>query len=348
MTAERPDQHDDDTPYKPSDAAYHRIYSDPRMVEDMMRQFVPYEWVNKLDFPRMRRINAKFHIRGFPRREGDVIWAIPMLDIELVLYLILLLEFQSNIDRFMVLRTGAYKLLTLMQLKDEGEIPPDGKLPPTFTIVLYNGDSRWTQPTCLRDLIALPADSILWPYQPSEQFFLLDEGAIPKGELKQKADSPSAMLYRIEHAESVEELQEASSQLALYLNRHDELAALREALVAMINAAIRRNDAEDSIGLLDETAKILEVPIMLATRIQSWMEQARADKADALREALQEGEQRGKLETTFSTLLLLLRNKFGTVPQEIESRIRYADVPSMQHWMIRLLTANSLEEVFQG
>ncbi len=87
---------------------------------------------------------------------------------------------------------------------------------------------------------------------------------------------------------------------------------------------------------------------MLATRIQSWMEQAKADKEAVKEAALREGKLEGTLENSFSTLLLLMKNKFGTVPQEVESRIQYADVPTMQHWMVRLLTANSMEEVFQG
>jgi hypothetical protein len=38
MTAEHPGQNDDAIPHKPSDAAYHHIYADPRMVEDTLRQ----------------------------------------------------------------------------------------------------------------------------------------------------------------------------------------------------------------------------------------------------------------------------------------------------------------------
>jgi hypothetical protein len=40
------------------------------------------------------------------------------------------------------------------------------RLPPPLALALYNGGPRWTAPTDLSGLIALPADSPLWPWQP--------------------------------------------------------------------------------------------------------------------------------------------------------------------------------------
>jgi hypothetical protein len=54
------------------DRAYHRLFSEPALVEDLVRHFVQETWVEHLDFTRMERINSKFHSEALERREGDI------------------------------------------------------------------------------------------------------------------------------------------------------------------------------------------------------------------------------------------------------------------------------------
>lgn len=70
---------------------------------------------------------------------------------------------------------------------------------------------------------------------------------------------------------------------------------------------------------------------MLAEKIDRWNRQLRET-------ALQEGEAR--------SLLRLLRLKFGTLEPEIEERVRSADVDHLAEWSERILTAESLNEIF--
>ena len=82
------------------DALYHRLFSQPLLVETLVREFVPEAMAANLDFSRMERVNAKTHGEaldgGIHRREGDVIWRLPTHG-GLDLYLYLLLEFQSGV-----------------------------------------------------------------------------------------------------------------------------------------------------------------------------------------------------------------------------------------------------------
>ncbi|MBF0311223.1 MAG: Rpn family recombination-promoting nuclease/putative transposase [Magnetococcales bacterium] len=89
-----------------NDATYHKLFSHPPMVADLLRHFVDPEVVAQLDLERMERVNAKFHAEGDERREGDVIWRIPMRDGSAV-YLYLPAEFQSTVDPWMAVRRRA-------------------------------------------------------------------------------------------------------------------------------------------------------------------------------------------------------------------------------------------------
>jgi len=61
------------------DRSYHRLFSEPKLLEDLLRNFVEEPWVADLDFTRMERINTKFYSDALERRDGDIILRIPFL-----------------------------------------------------------------------------------------------------------------------------------------------------------------------------------------------------------------------------------------------------------------------------
>ncbi|BBO60000.1 hypothetical protein [Mycoavidus sp. B2-EB] len=64
--------------------------------------------------------------------------------------------------------------------------------------------------------------------------------------------------------------------------------------------------------------------------------------AEGVREGLREGLQQGQ-----STLLkTLLENKFGVLTKPYQQRLDKADVNTLQQWGKRILTAQTLDEIF--
>ena len=161
-----------------SDSLYHRLFAHPRMVEGLVREFVPPRLVASLDFSRLQRVNPKFHFarRSARRREGDVIWRLPTREGS---DLYLLIEFQSKIDGWMAVRTQVYQGLLWQHVIDERKLQAGARLPPLLLLVLHNGEKRWKAATTTRELIALSPDSGLWPWQPQVRYHLLDMGAFP-------------------------------------------------------------------------------------------------------------------------------------------------------------------------
>jgi predicted transposase YdaD len=77
------------------------------MVEDLIREFVPEGWVEKLDFSTLERVNASFVAPELKGREGDLLWKLSLRDGSPV-YVYLLIEHQSQVDRFMAVRLMTY------------------------------------------------------------------------------------------------------------------------------------------------------------------------------------------------------------------------------------------------
>jgi hypothetical protein len=90
-----------------------------------------------------------------------------------------LLEFQSKVDRFMVLRVLYYILSFYMDYRMNYKRIK--KLPAVFPIVLYNGKAKWTASTDLQDLIE--REPSLGAYAVQFKHLLLNEKAYSKEQL---------------------------------------------------------------------------------------------------------------------------------------------------------------------
>lgn len=64
-----------------------------------------------------------------------------------------------------------------------------------------------------------------------------------------------------------------------------------------------------------------------------------------------EGEARGKaqgeLAESRALLLRLLKKRFGEVPEDVKTRIENAPLASTETWILNILDATRLEDVFQ-
>ena len=84
-------------------AAYKRLFSRPGMVRDLLRGFAARDWSGTLDFDSLTPLPASYVSRDLRQRHGDLVWRVRFGG-ERWLYLVLLLEFQSGVDRAMTVR----------------------------------------------------------------------------------------------------------------------------------------------------------------------------------------------------------------------------------------------------
>ncbi|WP_437756113.1 hypothetical protein [Sorangium sp. So ce1389] len=62
-------------------------------------------------------------------------------------------------------------------------------------------------------------------------------------------------------------------------------------------------------------------------------------------EGEREGRLAGRLDGQRSTLLKLLRLRFGELPEPVEARVRAADAAQIEGWTERVLTSPTLDDV---
>ena len=157
------------------DPAYKRLFSRPRMVEDLLRGFAARDWSAELDLASLTPLPASYVSHDLRQRHGDLVWRVRFKD-DRWLYVVLLLEFQSAVDRSMAVRMLTYTALLYQKLIADGVLRGRSALPPVLPVVIYNGQRPWTAPMDIAELIASGRGAALARYQPSQRYFLLDEG----------------------------------------------------------------------------------------------------------------------------------------------------------------------------
>ena len=153
------------------DESYKLVFSQRASVEELVRHFVGEDLADKLDFDTLEALPTDRVSDDLVRRQVDLLWRIRFRDDWI--YLLVLLEFQSESDHFMALRVLTYVCLTYEELIRRGDLKVGDKLPPILPVTVYNGRPRWRAATDVSELVA-PAPAPLPLYLPRVRYLLLD------------------------------------------------------------------------------------------------------------------------------------------------------------------------------
>ena len=312
---------------RPYDPSYRLLFSQPRMVEELVRGFAGEPWIEQLDFSTLERVNASYVSDTLKEREGDVVWRLRHRDGSAV-YVYLLIEFQSEVQRFMAVRLLAYVALLYQDLLARRELTPSGRLPLVLPIVLYNGEDRWWAPLELSELIqAVPEEA--QPYVPRLRYRLIDEGSYSQEELEDRQNLAGA-LFGLEKSRRRDDLERWSGRLTAWLQRPED-AELRRAFLAWFGGVFLSRRSPE----LPETLDLEEFRDMLAKRVQEWG-----------RELREEGREAGRREGEARLLLRQLEKRFGPLDEKNRTRVLSAGAERLLEWGERFVSAERLADVF--
>ena len=136
------------------DAAYKNFFADPVYVEQLLRHFLREPWVGGADMSTLVREDPQHSDRELRRRANDMLWRVRCPGLETagpdsLVYVHLMLEFQSGVDYWMSLRMLNYVGMLYERLARRGV----KWLPPVVPLVLYSGRPPWTARRNVRDLV---------------------------------------------------------------------------------------------------------------------------------------------------------------------------------------------------
>jgi len=305
------------------DSSYKFLFSIPEMVRDLVLGFIPDPWLHSLDFTTLEKVSGSYVSEDFKQREDDVVWRVKVG--EDWVYLYLLIEFQSSVDKYMALRMMVYVGLLYQDLIKQGVTLENGQLPPVLPIVLYNGSAKWTAATNVAELIPT-VPGLVQQFKPSLNYLLIDENRYSEAELAPLKNLVAAV-FRLEHPIDQHSIKQLLLSLSEWLvDRPD----IRRMLAIWIRATLMK---KPNYGiLLNEVNDLDEVRVMLSDKLEEWA-----------KEYIAEGRQEGEM----LALQKQLSRKFGAIPVSITEKIAKASPEQINVWLDRAFDGLSLEEIFQ-
>ena len=322
------------------DGCYKNFFSHAIMVEDLLKGFVREDWVAELDFSSLEKVNGSYVSDDLRNRADDVVWRVRWGREWLYIYIIM--EFQSTVDPWMAVRMMTYVGLLYQDLIRADQLSDRKKLPPVLPLVLYNGDSSWTAATDVAQLVE-EVPGVLGKYCPRLPYLLLVEHEYEEEELCELKNLV-AVLFRSENSRDPAQLYEIVTHLVEWLAGPQQ-ASLRRAFTVWFKKVLlpSRFDEKDQPVIED----LEEVKTMLAERVKEWNKKS---LEKGLRQGRQEGRQEGRKEGLQQGIKQLLtrqlEKKFGKLDAQIISLLEGAEEKELVDWSIRILTADSLDDIF--
>jgi predicted transposase/invertase (TIGR01784 family) len=274
--------------YNTHDSGYKKLFSNPVIVKELMLSFVHEPWVKELDYNTLERIDKSFITEEFIERESDIIYRINFNKKPVFIYL--LIEFQSSVDRFISLRMLRYitefyeYLISAKKIKN---------LPAVFPVMLYNGEKKWTAPVEFGNLVDKTIPEV---YIPNFRYYKIAENEFSGETLSGIKNILSAVFY-LENSDMNDVSNEIKNIVSLIeREKPQELRLFRK----WIKHFFYGND-EISDKIETSIKEIEEVKDMLSTTLK------KRDKIQ-FQYGVEQGIEKGKREKAIETAIALLKD----------------------------------------
>jgi len=151
---------DEPSLHQPHDKGYKYLLSSKRAFLELLRSFVPRDWVQQIDEAHLFRPDKSYILQDFKDKEADLVYVLKRSEQddqpEIIFYV--LMELQSTVDYQMPYRLLLYQVEIwrdlLKNIKPQEAARKDFRLPPIVPIVLYNGKAPWTAAQTFRQTLA--------------------------------------------------------------------------------------------------------------------------------------------------------------------------------------------------
>ncbi|XKH59371.1 Rpn family recombination-promoting nuclease/putative transposase [Halomonas sediminis] len=277
-----------DTTHNYHDTGYKELFSYPEFVQQLIEGFAPAEIAELMDFTTLKNHSGNYITPLFEEKFEDVVWSVEVTwqGVTQEVFLYILLEFQSSVDRSMPIRLMHYVACFYDHLLKNGTTTPHKGLPPILPIVLYNGAERWTARQDIYDMVRPEPPAFLQVYQPHLRYYLIDEGRYTDEELGLR-QTPLSGVFSIEKASTNRKgLQQAVDRVVAIIQVDPNKERIDRIITRWLKRHLQRLGAEVN---LDQLNSLVEDKDMLAENLENWAQQERREERQKV---LQEAEQR--------------------------------------------------------
>lgn len=310
------------------DTGYKELFSYPEFVQQLIEGFAPSEIAGLMDFSTLKNHSGNYITPLFEEKFEDVVWSVEVTweGVTQRVFLYILLEFQSRVDRTMPIRLMHYVACFYSHLIKTKVTTAHRGMPPILPIVLYNGSRDWTAEQDIYDMVHPEPPAFLQVYQPHLRYYLVDEGRYTDEELGLR-QTPLSGVFGVENAgQSWDALQQAVDRIVAIIQADPNKERIDRIITRWLKRHLQRVAPKARLDL-DQLNSLVEDRDMLAENLENLVKKEQ-----------QQGETR--------LLTKQMRMKFGELPEWAKERLNSASSEQLDTWGERILTASSLDELF--
>ena len=308
----------------PHDSFFRETFSRKEIATDFLDHYLPESLRQHLDLDTLSMSKDSFVDKELRHHFSDLLYTVQYKQQDLHLYL--LFEHKSSPDPWIGLQLLRY----MVKIWEQGrkQHPEAQQLPIIVPLVLYHGRQRWTIPDTFSSLLALD-DEHLQQYIPDFHYQLHDFSPLSNEEIRGRAMGKITLLV-LKHIFDPDLRDKLPAMLKLLTRVSSQQTALEilETLLRYVVTATQNYTEQDVLELLDQASMGEDI---MKTFIDKYIEQ---------------GMQQGVRQTGSKILGSQLSQRFGTLPDWAASKIKNADLDTLEKWSLRVLSAKTLDEVF--
>jgi predicted transposase YdaD len=331
---------------------FRRILGTPSNAASQLRATLPPALVARLDLDRLTSVPGSLVDATLRWRHTDLLFTAPLDGREAFVYV--LIEHQSSNDPLMAFRMLRYVVrIWDRYLRDHAKAT---RLPAVIPLVVHHNEQAWTAPAQVLDLVDLAPELVdaCRQYLPRFQFVLDDLVRVDERELRERplTDSVRLTLLLLKIAPGNPRL---ASDLWPWV---DELRAVLEGpdgreeftallrYIELVGEADTHDQLRDLMATLGPEAKEAHMTIAEMLRAEGRVEGHAEGRVEGHAEGLVEGRAEGLVEGRVETVVQLLTLKFGPLPAAALAAVRGASTDQLQAWTARVLTVETLDQLF--
>lgn len=160
--------------HRPHDKLFRTVFGDPSETVGLLRAYLPEPLAAELQWSSLTVQDATFVDEQLRDSQSDLLFAVERAAGDLPAWLYVLLEHQSQPDRWMPFRLLKY--CCRIWDRDRRMHPRERGLRPIIPLVLYQGRARWRHATEFAELFAVSVRE--WPWVPRFTHLLIDQSFV--------------------------------------------------------------------------------------------------------------------------------------------------------------------------
>ncbi len=315
---------------RPHDALFKAAFEDPKNAADELRHVLPEPIAAAIDWETLTHEPGSFIDPELADRQSDLLFSARIGDTPALVYL--LLEHQSTADASMPLRMLVYMTRIWERSRSES---PQQPLPVILPVVVSHAAGGWTAPLHFRELLATDPSTIpgLADLVPDFRLLVDDLAHVSNDDLRARAlqQFPTLALWLLRDSRTAETL---LTNLAEWTEAFHDVASASTGLQALTRLLRYVALVVPDLHFDEFRAKLVELAPETETAAMTIAEQLRA-----------EGRAEGRAEERAVILVKLLTLKFGPLAPEVQARVSAANTATVERWLERVLTADTLDAV---